>query len=130
MKKAHISNTLFTPPNYAHSAEVAASSILFTAGAVPLDGEGNLLGDGDAQEQARVVARNLLTVLRENQYELDNVVKTTVYVVGEDSNVLTQVWKELEVQGLASSSIPSTLLGVSCLGYPGQLVEVEAIAYR
>jgi hypothetical protein len=53
------------------------------------------------------------------------VVKTSVYMVGSDAAMNT-VWEVVQASPIASA--PSTLLGVSPLGYAGQLVEIEAIA--
>jgi enamine deaminase RidA (YjgF/YER057c/UK114 family) len=55
----------------------------------------------------------------------EDLLKTTIYVVGEERSDLVRAWTVVsERLGRA----PSTLLGVSFLGYPDQLVEIEAIA--
>lgn len=56
----------------------------------------------------------------------EDVVKTTVYVVASEGDGLAQVWDVVRRSELAG--VPSTLLGVSLLGYAGQLVEIEAVA--
>jgi enamine deaminase RidA (YjgF/YER057c/UK114 family) len=53
------------------------------------------------------------------------VVKTTVFVAAGERADLMRVW---EVVSAHLGRAPSTLLGVSLLGYPDQLVEIEAIA--
>jgi hypothetical protein len=40
-----------------------------------------------------------------------------------------RVWRVVE-EGFAPARPPSTLLGVAVLGYPGQLVEIEAVGLR
>lgn len=55
-----------------------------------------------------------------------DVLKTTVYVVGKSEADLATVWKVVQAPDLAPAA--STLLGVSLLGYPGQPVEIEAVA--
>jgi len=45
---------LFPPPGYAHVA-VASGRSVFTAGAVPIDAEGRLVGAGDVGKQTRQV---------------------------------------------------------------------------
>ena len=57
---------------------------------------------------------------------LSTLPKITVYVVGDRSD-LVAVWNVV-AGGLAPHRPPSTLLGVSVLGYEGQLVEIEEIA--
>jgi enamine deaminase RidA (YjgF/YER057c/UK114 family) len=55
------------------------------------------------------------------------VARTTVYVVASTRDELVEVW-EVVAARFAPHRPPSTLLGVALLGYPDQLVEVEAIA--
>jgi hypothetical protein len=94
--------SLLSPPDYAHVA-VGAGRIVFTAGGVPIDS----LDVGGASPQ--------------------DVAKTTVYVVtAGDRAPLPAVWEVVRASPLAGA--PSTLLGVSALGYDGQLVEIEAVA--
>jgi hypothetical protein len=50
-----------------------------------------------------------------------------VYVAAESRDDLVRAWNVIAA-GLAPAKPPSTLLGVSFLGYPGQLVEIEGIA--
>lgn len=100
--------------------------MVFTAGAVPLDAEGNLVGDGDALAQAERVIDNLLIQLEAGGARPSDVAKTTVYVAGGDYGTQSAVWQV--VRSSAIGSAPSTLVGVPTLGYRGQLVEIEAIA--
>jgi enamine deaminase RidA (YjgF/YER057c/UK114 family) len=55
------------------------------------------------------------------------VLKTTVYVVAADRSELVRVW-DVVAERFGDARPPSTLLGVSFLGYPEQLVEIEAVA--
>jgi hypothetical protein len=55
------------------------------------------------------------------------VLKTTIFVSSSSGDDLTVAWNEV-VGGFGDHDPPSTLLGVAALGYPGQLVEVVAIA--
>ena len=52
--------------------------------------------------------------------------RTTIYVVG-DRHDLVQAWHTI-ASGLAPFRPPSTLVGVTVLGYPDQLVEIDGIA--
>jgi len=125
MTERRIAGELFPPPAYSHVG-VASGTLVATAGAVPLDPDGDLIGAGDAKTQTRAVIDNLLVQLRVGGAEPEQIVKTTVYVVGNDPAPLAEVWEVVRDSPLAGA--PSTLLGVAALGYPGQLVEIEAIA--
>ncbi|MFE0104341.1 RidA family protein [Streptomyces sp. NPDC059009] len=122
--------SLFPPPGYAHAAVVEAGTRLaFMAGSVPLDADGNLIGAGDPAAQTRQVIANLDEALRAIGSDPSQVVASTVYVVGDEPGVLSEVWEVVRASGLLTE-VPhtSTLLGVTVLGYPGQLVEITATA--
>jgi enamine deaminase RidA (YjgF/YER057c/UK114 family) len=114
---------------YAYAAVAPAGGTLFTAGACPLDEEGRVVAPGDGAAQARQALANLLAVLEAAGCGLDDVVKTTVFVATTDNAELTAAWHEVE-QVFGSDGPPSTLLGVTVLGWPGQLFEIEAVATR
>jgi enamine deaminase RidA (YjgF/YER057c/UK114 family) len=118
--------TLAPPPGYSHVAIGRGGTMVFTAGAVPLDAKGELVGEGDAVAQAEQVIENLLAALRAGGANPGDVAKTTVYVAGANYGSQSAVWQV--VRSSAIGRAPSTLVGVPTLGYDGQLVEVEAIA--
>ncbi|MEV0635712.1 Rid family hydrolase [Streptomyces sp. NPDC050619] len=121
--------SLFPPPTYSHASVVeAGTKLAFLAGAVPLDAEGQLVGEGDPVRQAEQVLANLGEQLRVVGSGLGDVVTTDVYVVSGEPAVLSAVWDVVEASGLSAGPHSSTLLGVACLGYPGQLVEITATA--
>jgi enamine deaminase RidA (YjgF/YER057c/UK114 family) len=129
MPTHRVAPALFPPPTYAHSVVVEAGErLVFTAGGVPLDRDGNLVGAGDRVRQAEQVLANLSEQLREAGTDLEHVVNTTVYVVAEQTSDLSAVWDVVTASGLAAGPHSSTLLGVSLLGYTGQLVEITAVA--
>jgi len=114
---------------YSHSVVVEAGErLVFTAGGVPLDKEGNLVGANDRVRQAEQVLANLGEQLGQAGTDLEHVVNTTVYVVAEQPSDLVAVWDVVTASGLAKGPHSSTLLGVSMLGYSGQLVEIVAVA--
>jgi enamine deaminase RidA (YjgF/YER057c/UK114 family) len=114
---------------YAHAAVVEAGQRLaFMAGSVPLDAKGHLVGEGDAVRQTEQVIANLDEALRAVGSDLSQTVATTVYVVGDEPGALSAVWEVVRASGLSDGPHTSTLLGVSCLGYTGQLVEITATA--
>ncbi|WP_326610429.1 RidA family protein [Streptomyces scopuliridis] len=120
---------LFPPPDYAHTAIVETDRRLaFLAGSVPLDADGTLVGPGDPVAQTGQVLANLETALRAIGCGLSDVVATTVYVAATTPADLSRVWEVVRKSGLTLAPHTSTLLGVTCLGYTGQLVEITAVA--
>jgi len=112
---------------YAYAAVVG--DLVFTAGACPLDADGRTVAVGDVAGQARQVMANLETALRAAGAELTDVVKTTVYVASTRQADLVAAWDVVHA-AFGDHEAPSTLLGVTVLGYDDQLVEVEAVALR
>ena len=113
---------------YAYAAVSSPGArLVFTAGACPLDAAGETVSPGDIAAQAEQVMQNLRTALRAAGADLDDVLKTTVYVASGEQADLVTAWDVVK-RHFGSHDAPSTLLGVSVLGYRDQLVEVEAVA--
>ncbi|MCT9084245.1 RidA family protein [Streptomyces fulvoviolaceus] len=124
-----IAPALFPPPTYSHASVVeAGTKLAFLAGAVPLDAEGKIVGEGDPARQAEQVIANLEQQLGAVGSDLAHVLSTDVYVVSSEPSVLSEVWEVVEASGLSTGPHSSTLIGVACLGYTGQLVEITATA--
>jgi enamine deaminase RidA (YjgF/YER057c/UK114 family) len=70
---------------------------------------------------------NLEMALQAAGAGLTDVVRTTVYVASTGQADLTTAWNVVRAR-FGDHDAPSTLLGVTVLGYRGQLVEVEAVA--
>jgi enamine deaminase RidA (YjgF/YER057c/UK114 family) len=121
------STRLFPGAPYAYAARAGQGDLIFTAGACPLDEQGRVVAPGDVRAQTGQALRNLQAALEEAGAAVRDVLKTTVYVASSDRGHLVGAWDE--VAGFfGGHDAPSTLLGVAVLGYPGQLVEIEAIA--
>ena len=72
------SSRLSQPPGYSHIVVASGSRLVTTAGAVPLDAEGNLVGSGDRFAQARQTLENLALALEAIGATARDVIKTTV----------------------------------------------------
>jgi enamine deaminase RidA (YjgF/YER057c/UK114 family) len=120
---------LTTKAPYAYAAVAGPGQFVFTAGACPLDADGRTVAVGDLAGQARQVVANLVTALHAAGAQLTDVVKTTVYVASSRQSDLGIAWEVIHA-AFGDHEVPSTLLGVTVLGYDDQLVEVEAIAIR
>ncbi len=120
---------LFAGVPYAYAAAAERGALIFTAGACPLDEGGSVVAPGDVRRQAGQAAANLAEALAAAGAQLTDVLKTTIYVASSNRADLVAAWDVIRAS-FGDHDAPSTLLGVAVLGYPGQLVEVEAVALR
>jgi reactive intermediate/imine deaminase len=113
------------PPagHYSHGI-IATGRMLFVAGQVALDEQGNLVGSGDAGAQARQVLTNLRRVIETAGGRMDDVARTTVYLTNlADRAAVAEVRQEF----FPAPPPVNTLLVVSSLADPDYLVEIDAI---
>jgi enamine deaminase RidA (YjgF/YER057c/UK114 family) len=103
------------------------SRLIYTAGACPLDESGAIVPIGDIAGQATLAVANLAAALRAAGAGLTDVVKTTIYVASSRRADLVTAWEVVRHQ-FGGHDAPATLLGIAILGYPDQLVEIEAVA--
>jgi enamine deaminase RidA (YjgF/YER057c/UK114 family) len=118
---------LYRDAPYAYASIAPPGSLIFTAGACPIDADGDVTAPGDYVLQAELTVANLVTALSAAGAGLSDVLKTTVYVASADRADLVRVW-QVVAAAFGDHDAPSTLLGVTTLGYPDQLVEIEAVA--
>ncbi|WP_437828971.1 RidA family protein [Sorangium sp. So ce1153] len=79
--------------------------------------------------QADQVAANALIVLAAAGARPADVVRSVIYVVSDDNQVLDAVWRRLNDSALGPAfGSASTLLGVASLGFTGQLIELDLTA--
>lgn len=97
------------------------------AGACPLDRDGKTVAVGDYAGQTHQVMRNLITALEGAGASLRDLAKTTVYVASTRQADLVTAWQVYRSY-MGEHDVPSTLVGVTVLGYHDQLVEVEGVA--
>ena len=113
---------------YAYAATVAAGSrLIFLAGACPLNEDGTTAAAGDYPGQAVKAFENMLTALADAGATLEDVASTRVLVASNGQEDLGAVW-EVVRNLFGEHDVPSTLMGVTVLGYKDQLVEIEAVA--
>jgi enamine deaminase RidA (YjgF/YER057c/UK114 family) len=122
------STRLFPEAPYAYAATAPGTGLIFTAGACPLDENGQVVAPGDFAAQMRQALENLWVALGECGAMLRDVLKTTVFVASDRREDLVTAWDEVAA-AFGDHDAPSTLLGVAVLGYADQLVEIEATAF-
>jgi len=111
------------PAAYSHL--VKYDQLLFIAGQVAVDGEGNIVGEGDMAAQVRQVLENLKSVLASEDADFSNVAKINIFTTDIDSfRESAAVRREY----FGDHPPTSTLVQVVRLARPVFLVEIEAIA--
>lgn len=116
------------PAPYAYAATAPAGSrLIHLAGACPLHPDGTTAAVGDVGGQARICLKNLEIALAAAGALLTDVLGTRVLVATHDRAELVAAW-DVVAAHFGAHDVPSTLVGVAVLGYPDQLVEVEAVA--
>jgi enamine deaminase RidA (YjgF/YER057c/UK114 family) len=117
--------TVLTPRGYSHAVKKSGTPV-FIAGQVGADREGNIVGPGDAEAQARQVFANLAEVVAACGGSMADIVKVNVFVTDLGYRSAVQAarrtwWPEGDYPA-------STFVVISSLAAPEFLIEVEAVA--
>jgi 2-iminobutanoate/2-iminopropanoate deaminase len=117
---------LFDPATYSQGVKVTgAQSILFLAGQVAYDKDGNVAHRGDFKAQARECFKALKALVEAQGGTLANIVKVNTYLTDIRYRAdLVPVREEF----FGKKGPASTLVAVAALAQPDWLIEVEAIA--
>jgi len=111
------------PSGYSHVAK--AGNTLYIAGQVPRDVNGNLVGKGDFEAQARQVLSNLKNILEEVGGGFQNIVKTTTFLTHFSYR---ETFRNIRAEFIPEPFPPNTLVVVESLATPEYMLEIEAIA--
>jgi enamine deaminase RidA (YjgF/YER057c/UK114 family) len=118
---------LASPPGYSHVVSIPAGRLVWTSGQVAMDPEGNVVGAGDWEGQARAVFENLGRALEAGGASWSQVVKLTFYVVDVAELAAIRAVRDQFVE--RDRPPTSTLVQVAGLVHPDLLLEVEAVAW-
>jgi len=118
---------LATPQTYSHVIVATGSRLVFIAGQVAEDGQGNLVGPGDLAVQARQAFDNVGRALAGARARPDQVAKITIFVVDYRDEHLRAI-EAARVAVFKDHKPADALIGVKTLAHPGCLIEIEAIA--
>ena len=116
---------------YRQVSVATGSKLVFIAGQVAWDADGNTVGEGDLAAQVERCYLNVATALDEVGGSFDDVAKLTVYVVDwapEKMPLLVEGMTRAQAKLGVTPVPPATLIGVATLDVPDHLVEVEATA--
>ena len=115
---------------YSQAIRVRAGELLYIAGQVGVDKDGNLPGDGGLAAQTRQVYDNLGAILNSVGASFSDVVEFTTYVVGRASVQPFMAARAEIFPGLYPDGDypPNTLLVIEGLVREEFLVEIKAVA--
>ena len=119
------------PEVYRQVAVASGSRLVFLAGQVARDAQGQPVGGDDLAAQVEQAYLNVATALAAAGGTFDDVVKITLYFVDWSADKVAALGAGV---GRASARLgidlikPVTLIGVAALGEPDLLVEVDATA--
>ena len=125
-----------TPPgHWQHHLEgvdvhqgVKCGNMIFVAGQVAFDPQGNLLFPYDLERQTRVCMENVQRVLAQFKATLADIVMVKTYYVGTGQEADWAPSIRVRQEFLGSPMPPSTGIPVPTLTYPGLMTEIEVIA--
>ena len=121
-------DALYADTPYAHAAVAAPGArLVHLAGACPLDVEGRTVAVGDLAGQTAACVANLRIALEAAAAAVEDVVFIRVLVASADRADLAAAWDVVH-EAFGDHEAPGTLMGVTVLGWPDQLVEIEAVA--
>lgn len=112
-------------PTYSQAAITETGRLMFIAGQVGVDADGNLVGD-DIEAQTRQAYENIRLILQAEGIDLDHVLHTDVFLVDVQSDLDGYLAVRKDV--FPKDPPPSTLVEVQSLVSPEYRVEVKAVA--
>jgi enamine deaminase RidA (YjgF/YER057c/UK114 family) len=128
MKKEHVNPARWQEKfGYSQGCRVDdAQRLLFVAGQIALDENGDVVGEGDFEAQTRQVFRNMGRVLELAGMSFENLVQVGGFLT--DIGQLP-TYARVRDEFVDTSAPPaSTTIGITSLALPELLVEVNAIA--
>ena len=112
-----------TPPHGPYSHSVQSGNMLYISGQIPYDTKDNLIGS-DIATQTEQTMKNLASLLDSAGLSLDNIVKTTVYLLNWDDFA---AFNTVYARFMGNHKPARATVQVGGL-VAGCLIEVEAIA--
>src|SRR5712675_3545904 len=113
-------------PSYSHVVTVSGTSkIVYIAGQLARDIDGNCVGKGDMRAQMEQTFKNLDACLKAAGASWADVVKTNTFVTDYEE---FSKHSDVRMRYIGVASPTSTTVQISRLAQPGAMVEIELIA--
>ena len=124
--QAYCPPSVHKAPGYSQAVKVTgAQTILFLAGQVAYDGDGNPKHKGDFKAQARECFECIKRLVEAAGGKVENVVKINTYVTDIGNR---PAYREARRECFGTHEPASTMVQISALAHPDYLIEIEAIA--
>ncbi|MBM2831204.1 MAG: hypothetical protein HW414_256 [Dehalococcoidia bacterium] len=130
------SDELPRPPGcYSYGTKVRGGTLLFMGGAIPLDKNGKLVGEGDMKAQLTQTIDNIRLALKAAGATLSDIVNARIFTTNIEALLPLQEWRcqqfpELFGRQPGDETAPSaTMIEVKRLFDPRALVEIEVFAH-
>ena len=118
-------SSMSAPTGYSYAVKKGGTPV-HIAGQVALDGQGRLVGEGDAGAQAEQVYQNLRMVVEACGGSMADIVKLTIYTTDLAYRPAIAAARQ---RHFPDGQFPaSTFVVISSLAQPQFLVEIEAVA--
>ena len=113
-------------PAYTHVVTVSGTGkMIFVAGQLARDANGNLVGKGDMRTQIQQVGENIKTGLEAAGATLADIVKTNTFVTNYEEYAKHG---DMRARYFGPATPTSTTVQISRLADPDAMIEIEAIA--
>ncbi|WP_254525325.1 RidA family protein [Natrinema caseinilyticum] len=125
MSRERISSGTEWESKVGYSRAVRAGSQVHVSGTTATDGDGNVVGTGDASEQTRRALENIDRALERADASLEDVVRTRLFVTDIDD------WDavgDAHAEAFGDIRPTTSMVEVNRLIDPELLVEIEAVA--
>jgi enamine deaminase RidA (YjgF/YER057c/UK114 family) len=113
--------------SYSQVVVASGKRLLFVAGQVAEDPQGNLIGRGGLASQARHAFANVGRALAAAGAAPENVARITIYVVHHKPEYLAAI-ADARMSVFGNHKPADALIGVEALAEPQYLIEIDAIA--
>jgi 2-iminobutanoate/2-iminopropanoate deaminase len=124
---------------YTHAMKVSAKQLVFVAGQVPIDKDGNVVGVDrsdklrnhqtiDLGTQVRQTFLNVKAALEASGASMKNIVRLDTYVVASAMNEWRTIGRKIKHEMLEEAHPPGATVFVVGLMIPEAMLEISAIA--
>lgn len=120
---------------YSYGVKVEGGRLIYLAGMVSLDKQGNVVGKKDMKAQITQIVANIKSALKAGGANLSDVIKYIAFTTDVRQLVGTVQWRCEQFPDLFGkapgdeTAAPGTVIEIVRLGHPDLMIEIEVIAH-